>query len=161
MGEMGENGKEAARIQSDPRPQGCRFRLQDEGRAYPRSGCAACGKTITTGLGRACDSDQLRIADVSQYYDTDVSVSELSAEAVEPKIAGLTPLEVELLAALKLFRDTIIGEVNDKWDEGMRAGKLIAALGTPTLKYRADITTIHSAIDKAEALAATAPEGSR
>lgn len=38
----------------DRRPANCRFRLQDEGRAYPRSSCAACGKTITTGLGVAC-----------------------------------------------------------------------------------------------------------
>lgn len=38
----------------DKRPANCRHRLQDEGKSYPRSGCAACGKTITTGLGREC-----------------------------------------------------------------------------------------------------------
>lgn len=39
----------------DARPEGCRFRLQDEGKSYPRSSCTACGKTITTGLGTSCD----------------------------------------------------------------------------------------------------------
>lgn len=39
---------------TDPRPMNCRFRLQDEGKAYPRSACEACGKTITTGLGNSC-----------------------------------------------------------------------------------------------------------
>jgi len=38
----------------DPRPASCRFRLQQEGKAYPRSSCTACGKTVTTGLGVAC-----------------------------------------------------------------------------------------------------------
>ena len=38
----------------DTRPVSCRHRLQDEGKAYPRSSCAACGATITTGLGRYC-----------------------------------------------------------------------------------------------------------
>lgn len=38
----------------DTRPANCRHRLQDEGKAYPRSSCSHCGKTITTGLGRAC-----------------------------------------------------------------------------------------------------------
>lgn len=40
---------------TDARPPGCRFRLIDEGKPYPRSGCTACGKTIMTGLGRVCD----------------------------------------------------------------------------------------------------------
>lgn len=38
----------------DTRPANCRFSLQDEGKSHPRSACAACGKTITTGLGRCC-----------------------------------------------------------------------------------------------------------
>lgn len=76
--------------------------------------------------------------------------------APEKHVAPLTPLETELLTALKRFRDTIIGEVHDKWDEGMRAGKLIVALANPTLPYRRDITEIHEAIAKAEARAALA-----
>ena len=40
---------------SDPRPANCRFRLQDEGKDYPRSSCPACGRTVTTGLGNKCD----------------------------------------------------------------------------------------------------------
>ena len=38
----------------DKRPPNCRFRLQDEGKAHPKSSCAACGRTISTGLGKAC-----------------------------------------------------------------------------------------------------------
>lgn len=40
----------------DRRPQGCRFRLQDEGKAYPRSSCQACGRSIATGLGNKCNA---------------------------------------------------------------------------------------------------------
>ena len=79
--------------------------------------------------------------------------------APESQVVGLTPLETELLTALKRFRDTIIGEVHDKWDEGMRAGKLIVALANPTLPYRRDISEIHETIAKAEARAALASEG--
>lgn len=39
---------------TDLRPKDCRFRLQDEGKGYPRSACTACGKTIMTGLGKEC-----------------------------------------------------------------------------------------------------------
>ena len=33
---------------TDPRPANCRFRLQDEGKPYPRSSCQNCGVTIKT-----------------------------------------------------------------------------------------------------------------
>lgn len=39
----------------DPRPANCRFRLQDEGKPYPRSSCQACGASIMTGLGKSCN----------------------------------------------------------------------------------------------------------
>lgn len=39
---------------SEQRPRNCRFRLQDEGKPYPRSSCQECGRTITTGLGTSC-----------------------------------------------------------------------------------------------------------
>ena len=37
---------------TDTRPLNCRFRLQDEGKAYPRSGCQACG--LNLGVGNIC-----------------------------------------------------------------------------------------------------------
>ncbi len=40
--------------QYDNRPADCRFRLHDEGKPYPRSGCTVCGKNIVTGLGTHC-----------------------------------------------------------------------------------------------------------
>lgn len=39
---------------TDPRPADCRFRLQDEGKAYPRSSCTACRRSVTQGLGKRC-----------------------------------------------------------------------------------------------------------
>ena len=39
---------------SDPRPVNCRFRLQDEGKAYPRSSCMSCGRSVLGGLGNRC-----------------------------------------------------------------------------------------------------------
>lgn len=38
----------------DARPASCRFRLRGEGRAYPKSGCGGCGRSVTTGLGSHC-----------------------------------------------------------------------------------------------------------
>lgn len=35
----------------DTRPVGCRDRLREEGKSYPRSGCGACGANLRTGLG--------------------------------------------------------------------------------------------------------------
>lgn len=35
---------------NDPRPQNCRDRLREEGKAYPRSTCTACSSSIATGL---------------------------------------------------------------------------------------------------------------
>lgn len=38
----------------DLRPANCRFRLQAEGKVYPRSGCNACGAEAAKGLGMRC-----------------------------------------------------------------------------------------------------------
>lgn len=56
----------------------------------------------------------------------------------------------DMLAALKGLAP-IISEIHGKWDEGMRAGKLLIALMDPSLKYRPDVTAIHAAIAKASA----------
>lgn len=40
-----------------PRPFHCRERQRDEGRAYPKSSCSACGRGIGTGLG-TCPYDE-------------------------------------------------------------------------------------------------------
>ncbi|MDW9528106.1 hypothetical protein RWE87_05100 [Sinorhizobium meliloti] len=63
--------------------------------------------------------------------------------------ARLIAAAPDLLAALKSL-GPILEEIHDKWDEGMRAGKLIVALRDPKLNYRDDITAIHAAIAKAE-----------
>lgn len=53
----------------DSRPAQCRFRLQDEGKGYPRSACAACGKTITTGLGTHCTVGKIVLDDLEITRD--------------------------------------------------------------------------------------------
>lgn len=39
---------------ADPRPRHCRFRLEEEGKPYPRSSCDACGRSVLAGLGKSC-----------------------------------------------------------------------------------------------------------
>jgi len=62
--------------------------------------------------------------------------------------ARLIAAAPDLLAALQSLMP-IVEEIHAKWDEGMRAGKLLIALMDPSLKYRDDITAIHAAIAKA------------
>jgi hypothetical protein len=52
---------------TDKRPANCRFRLRDEGKAYPRSGCAACKASIMSGLGNKCHLDAY--ADAKTAFD--------------------------------------------------------------------------------------------
>lgn len=53
----------------DKRPRGCRFRLQDEGKPYPRSSCVACGRGIRT-LGRKCQEAPDDDANIGTYDKT-------------------------------------------------------------------------------------------
>ena len=41
-------------MNNDPRPENCRFRLQEEKKPYPRSGCAGCHRSFVNGLGTSC-----------------------------------------------------------------------------------------------------------
>lgn len=61
------------------------------------------------------------------------------------KLAEAEAEIVRLRAALSSV-PVIAEEIRLKWDEGMRAGKLLIALTDPKLRYRADITAIHNAI---------------
>lgn len=58
----------------DNRPAQCRFRLQDEGKGYPRSSCSACGKTITTGLGTHCTAGKSVLDDLGITRDDVVEI---------------------------------------------------------------------------------------
>lgn len=66
---------------TDIRPINCRFRLRDERKPYPRSGCLACGRTITTGLGKEC-------------YHTRNRITELEAEIERIKILHQERMEL-------------------------------------------------------------------
>lgn len=46
----------------DTRPQMCRFRLQEEGKAYPRSSCQACHATLFN-LGKFCKWEQVVVGE--------------------------------------------------------------------------------------------------
>ena len=39
---------------TETRPANCRFRLQEEGKPYPRSSCQGCGLHVSRGLGSSC-----------------------------------------------------------------------------------------------------------
>ena len=43
---------------SDIRPVECRFRLQEERKAYPKSSCNACGRNVMAELGSECHYTQ-------------------------------------------------------------------------------------------------------
>ena len=72
---------------ADTRPTNCRFRLQDEGKAYPRSSCKACGKHVFTGLGRECSHQSPAAPDAAL-----VRVKPLAWEGF---VAGNYRIEVE------------------------------------------------------------------
>ncbi len=56
---------------ADTRPANCRFRLADEGKAYPRSSCQACGATVMN-LGSICKFAAKQSCDHDwQYNGTD------------------------------------------------------------------------------------------
>ena len=76
---------------SELRPVGCRFRLRDENKHYPRSSCVACGKTITTGLGLSCSM-------VSDPRDARIASLEAALSAEREKVERL---QAEQTTALK------------------------------------------------------------
>lgn len=61
---------------------------------------------------------------------------------------------VEQMAAALRDAIRVADEAREEWDKapsGMKAGKLLIALSEPSLKYRADITAIHAALQAYEA----------
>ena len=64
--------------------------------------------------------------------------------ALRNRVADLEADNVAMRAAL-LSVPRIAEEIRLKWDEGMRAGKLLIALIDPRLRYRPDTTFIHEA----------------
>jgi hypothetical protein len=69
----------------DLRPRDCRFRQQEEGRAYPRSSCGVCGKTITTGLGVRCT--YVTTDDAAEIARMTAEIEALRAEVAEAREA--------------------------------------------------------------------------
>lgn len=53
----------------DNRPKNCRNRLKEEGKAYPKSSCPACGATLATGLGE-CLPSTLAQKDANKRIDS-------------------------------------------------------------------------------------------
>ena len=78
---------------TDTRPIDCRFRCQDEMRAYPRSSCHACKKTITTGLGRECSM----VRDVAKEVRDDLKLIDYPTEA--GKVVSMIAFNDQVLIA--------------------------------------------------------------
>jgi hypothetical protein len=70
--------------------------------------------------------------------------AEARAQAAEAEAGRLTSERDAMRSAL-LGVPKIAEEIRAKWDEGMRAGKLLVALIDPTLRYRDDCTAVHEA----------------
>ena len=84
----------------DIRPADCRHRLQDEGKAYPRSSCWACGRNIMSGLGTRCYLERSSEAPAPETHLDEITrlTAALAAsedrerrmrEALEPALAAL------------------------------------------------------------------------
>ena len=96
------------------RPNSCRFRLRDEGKAYPRSSCLACGKTITTGLGTSCSH---AIDEVDKIVETLASTTadgiERAADLAErllmakPDISVLDVIALQRAAAGEIRKPSV------------------------------------------------------
>lgn len=65
----------------DVRPASCRFRLQDEGKPYPRSSCTACGATVMN-MGKACRCGESPTPSKAPEWDGNASAFDA---AMKPK----------------------------------------------------------------------------
>ena len=85
----------------DNRPNNCRFRLRDEGKAYPKSRCFACGKGVTTGLGESCGmvsvTENAEFTDMNGYWWVEVDGEKIIAQHVHGSwyaCGALLPIKV-------------------------------------------------------------------
>lgn len=85
----------------DTRPTNCRHRLHEEGKAYPRSNCQACGKNIFTGLGNVCEKDGRTHPDLASYFtnatDREMAVLNAVQIALPQEKINLVRLAISLL----------------------------------------------------------------
>lgn len=87
----------------DPRPFNCRFRLKETGQPYPRGGCNACGRSVTTGLGNQCSA-------VDGTLPLEVSQGTVSLEAMlrdESLMMARTEVADEV-AKLQGYKDELL-----------------------------------------------------
>lgn len=84
---------------------------------------------------------QCQLAEAHEEIDALVRTKRTLVECVESLESQLMTARAALASVPK-----IAAELYAKWDEGMRAGKLLIALMDPSLKYRADVTAIHAAL---------------
>lgn len=83
----------------DTRPANCRFRLQEEGKPYPRSSCEACHKTITTGLGTHCTVASGAVGAVEDFSGVMLQpILDLWEDLV--RAGGMPPLQPEHVTAM-------------------------------------------------------------
>ncbi|UVD36616.1 hypothetical protein RCXUPER_198 [Rhodobacter phage RcXuper] len=87
---------------TDTRPAACRERLREEGKAYPKSGCTACGANLATGL--KCKHDAPKVAVDIEARDKE------GAPKIVIDLAGamdkLTPQMIEAMAPI--LRDPMV-----------------------------------------------------
>ena len=98
----------------DHRPVNCRFRLQDEGKPYPRSSCEACGRSVLTGLGKRChheweDADICLVGGQKFIIKKEEEVSAISEkyETIKRNRDDLLASCIEFLPILERHLETI------------------------------------------------------
>lgn len=94
----------------DERPANGRFRLQDEGKAYPRSSCQACGRTVITGLGNSCKGINTELGAFQREVLETITPIVEKMERCESQ--AITLAEYQRLVALKAHLANADGGLN-------------------------------------------------
>lgn len=86
---------------TETRPAACRNRLRDEGKAYPRSGCAVC----KDGGMRGCPYDASRISTILPHSDGAVAAWRGAAEDIAAMPPNDGPTAVHLRTAWEIEQE--------------------------------------------------------
>lgn len=92
---------------TDTRPENCRQRLIDEGKAYPKSGCTACGMSVfTPGFGSACQSGGVALVSREPSQQVRYCIDKLNeqiapAQAVVDGVCAALELVIPQIEALE------------------------------------------------------------
>ncbi len=170
----------------DRRPDHCRFRLQDEGKPYPKSSCQACGKGIASGLGRECSITAGSVDDLRRKLQAaEAQIISLTKRAIDAeserdearrswqeaadaltmesnRIDALLPrtiaaeAQVAALTKQAALAESALAEMTDKRDHERFAGLMTGP--DPAAVWKQQAVHLAHALDAAEARIAALTE---